>query len=113
LGEGALPDGVAAAEGAALGVVDPAGEWLAVVLPPEPPHAEKMRVATTAALMVAAVWVRLPIRKRTTTFCAPGYVSGTMHALKKGAALTLKVASEGVRLSGRRLLSVLFYLMEE
>jgi hypothetical protein len=83
LGEGRLPEGVAAEEpeAAALGLVEAAGEWLAVGLPPDPPQAVKSKAATRADLMGAVVRARVPIRKRPTPFCALGYVSGTIHAL--------------------------------
>ena len=89
-------------------------EWLAVLF--VPPRLQAASVARTQAKPAAHLGAEtkggVPIRKGATTFCAPGYVSGTIHALKQGAALTSRLRPKRFA-SGRRVLSVLFMWMEE
>jgi hypothetical protein len=79
----ALGDG--AADALAVGVAELAGEgvWPATLL--LPPQAATSKVARTATCTGAGKRRRVSIGKRRTTFCALGYVSGTIQPLKQGA----------------------------
>ena len=84
LGDGAEP---AVAVACPLDEADGDAEWLATLL--LPPQAASYTIAPSAAFcsdfLGAETWGCVPIRKRPTSFCAPSYVSGTIHALKQGA----------------------------
>src|SRR6266849_8245859 len=84
LGDGAE---LAVAVACPLDEADGDAEWLATLL--LPPQAVSSAIAARAAFcsdfLGAETWGCVPIRKRPTTFCAPSYVSGTIHPLKQGA----------------------------